>query len=127
LVGKTIWGAWLSLIGAIITLILNFWWIPLSSDHLIYGYLGSAWATFICYGAMMVISYLIGQRYFPVQYNLRKFFGYLGLAVLLYFVSVFIVFDKRILQFLFHSLILIIFIGVVLAVEKLKLPKLKFL
>ena len=50
LTGKTSWGAWLSLIGAIITLILNFWWIPLSSDHFIYGYYGSAWATFICYG-----------------------------------------------------------------------------
>lgn len=121
LVNKTIWGAWLSIIGAVITLVLNLWWIPLSPDHLIYGYLGSAWATFICYGAMMVISYLIGQRFFPVQYNLRKFFGYLGLAVLLYFVSVFIVFNGRILQFLFHSLILIIFIGVVIAIEKPRL------
>lgn len=127
LVGKTIWGAWLSLIGAIITLILNFWWIPLSSDHLIYGYFGSAWATFICYGAMMVLSYLIGQRFFPVNYNLRKFFGYLGLSVLLYFVSVYITFEGRILQFLFHSLLLLVFGIVVLAIEKPKLPKLKFL
>src|SRR5450759_4335467 len=87
LTGKTSWGAWLSLIGAIITLALNFWWIPLSSEHLIYGYYGSAWATFICYGVMMVLSYLIGQKYFPVKYNLAKFAGYLGLTIFLYAVS----------------------------------------
>lgn len=121
LVGKTIWGAWLSIIGAVITLILNLWWIPLSSDHLIYGYYGSAWATFICYAAMMVLSYLIGQRYFPIQYNLKKFFGYIGLAVILYFANTIIVFDGKILQFLFHSSLLLIFIGVVFAVEKPKL------
>ncbi len=78
LTAKTSWGAWLSLIGAVITLVLNFWWIPLSSEHLIYGYYGSAWATFICYGSMMILSYLIGQKYFPVKYNLVKFVGYLG-------------------------------------------------
>jgi O-antigen/teichoic acid export membrane protein len=69
LTAKTSWGAWLSIIGAVITLVLNFWWIPLSADHLIYGYYGSAWATFICYFTMMILSYLIGQRYFPVKYK----------------------------------------------------------
>jgi O-antigen/teichoic acid export membrane protein len=83
LTSKTLWGAWLSLIGAVITLALNFWWIPLGAGHLIHGYLGSAWATFICYGTMMVISYLAGQHFFPVNYNLSRFFGYLLLAVLL--------------------------------------------
>ena len=80
LTGKTSWGAWLSVIGAVITLVLNFWWIPRSADHLIHGYYGSAWATLICYGSMMVLSYLIGQKHFPVKYNLVKFFGYLGLS-----------------------------------------------
>ena len=75
LTSKTIWGAWLSVIGAVITLILNFWWIPLSADHYIHGYIGSAWATFICYGFMMILSYLIGQHYFPINYNLKKFAG----------------------------------------------------
>ena len=122
LVNKTIWGAWLSIIGAIITLVLNFWWIPLSPKHLIYGYYGSAWATFICYAAMMVLSYLIGQKFFPVKYNLLKFFGYLGLSVLLYFISTFIVIDGRILRFLFHSFLIVVFIGAVLAIEKPKIP-----
>ena len=121
LTSKTIWGAWLSLVGAVITLTLNFWWIPLGPDHLIHGYLGSAWATFICYGTMMVLSYLLGQQFFPVKYNLNRFFGYLSLAVLLYLVSVYVVPDGRALRFLFHTLLLVIFLGIAWLVEKPRL------
>ena len=121
LTGKTSWGAWLSLIGAIITLILNFWWIPLSSEHLIYGYYGSAWATFICYGAMMILSYLIGQKYFPVNYNLGKFTGYLGLSILLYAISTIVISELKVISIGFHTILLLIFMSVVLLVEKPKL------
>jgi O-antigen/teichoic acid export membrane protein len=123
LTGKTSWGAWLSLIGAVITLILNFWWIPLSSSHLIYGYYGSAWATFICYGSMMVLSYLIGQKYFPVNYNVVKFAGYLGLSVLLYIVSSVVKPETSLIRIGFHSLLIIIFLCIVYIVEK---PQLSF-
>jgi O-antigen/teichoic acid export membrane protein len=121
LTAKTSWGAWLSLIGAIITLVLNFWWIPLSSEHLIYGYYGSAWATFICYGSMMILSYLVGQKYFPVNYNLGKFCGYLGLSVLLYVVSIVIKPDISVLRVGFHTVLLMIFAGIVYLIEKPKL------
>jgi O-antigen/teichoic acid export membrane protein len=124
LTAKTSWGAWLSLIGAVITLVLNFWWIPLSSEHLIYGYYGSAWATFICYGSMMILSYLIGQKYFPVKYNLLKFAGYLALSVLLYAISSFIKPEVSIFRIGFHSTLLLIFIGVAYLVEK---PQLSFI
>jgi O-antigen/teichoic acid export membrane protein len=118
LTSKTIWGAWLSVIGAAITLSLNFWWIPLGAEHVIHGYMGSAWATFICYGAMMVISYLVGQRYFPVGYHLGKFFGYLGLAGLLYVVSLAVVPEGTMLRILFHTLLLIVFAVVAWFVER---------
>jgi O-antigen/teichoic acid export membrane protein len=118
LTGKTSWGAWLSLIGAIITLALNFIWIPLSSTHIIYGYYGSAWATFICYGAMMILSYAVGQKYFPVSYDLRRFFGYLALSVFLYFVSTKIMTENTTVSFLFHTLLMAVFGGVALFVEK---------
>ena len=121
LTGKTVWGAWLSVIGAVITLALNFWWIPLSPDHLIHGYFGSAWATFICYGSMMILSYLIGQRYFPVRYNLLKFSGYLGTAVLLYFFNTVVQFEQSLLRILFHSLLLVVFCTIVIIIEKPKL------
>ena len=125
LTAKTSWGAWLSLIGAVITLVLNFWWIPLSSEHLIYGYYGSAWATFICYGSMMILSYLIGQKYFPVKYNLIKFAGYLGLSVLLYVISSIIKPDLSILRIGFHTVLLMIFLGIVYLIEKPKLSMIR--
>jgi len=118
LTAKTAWGAWLSLIGAVITLTLNFWWIPMSSDHVVSGYMGSAWATFICYGSMMVLSYLIGQRYFPVNYNLRKFVGYLFLALALYAVSTVVVPGTVLLRILFHTLLLAVFAVVAILLEK---------
>jgi O-antigen/teichoic acid export membrane protein len=121
LTGKTSWGAWLSLIGAIITLILNFWWIPLSPTHLIYGFYGSAWATFICYGSMMILSYLIGQKFFPIKYNVGKFTGYLGLSVLLYAISTIIKPEQGLISIGFHTLLIMIFLGVVLMIEKPKL------
>jgi len=84
LTGKTLWGAWISVVGALITLGLNFWWIPLGTEYWIHGYIGSAWATFFCYGTMMVLAYLLGQKFYPIPYNLRKITGYLLLAMVLY-------------------------------------------
>lgn len=71
-------GMYITLIGAALTLIINFGFIPQ------YGMYACAWATFICYTSMMVISYFLGQKYFPVPYNLKKILGYLGLMVLLF-------------------------------------------
>lgn len=71
-------GAAITLTGAAITIALNIWWIPLFS------YTGSAWATLICYGFMMVASYLLGQRYYPVPYATGRLLLYLVLAIVLY-------------------------------------------
>ncbi len=118
LTGKTMWGAGLTILGAIVSLSLNIYWIPKSPDHLIFGYLGSAWATFFCYSTMMVLGYLIGQKYYPIPYNLKKFFGYLGLALLLYFISRWIHVENRIFSFGFSVLLLFIFISTAWFVEK---------
>lgn len=124
LTGKTIWGAYMAIFGAVITLVLNFYWIPLTSDHLIHGYLGSAWATFICYGSMMVVCYLIGQKYFPVKYNLKKILGYLGSAILIYFVSVNLFIDSLSLRIIIHTLFLFVFLIGVFLIETPRLSKL---
>ncbi|MCX6284818.1 MAG: oligosaccharide flippase family protein [Bacteroidetes bacterium] len=123
LTGKTIWGAWLSLIGAVITLVLNFWWIPLSPDHLIHGYIGSAWATFICYGSMMVIAYLLGQKYYPVPYRIWKAAGYTGFALLLYLISAYLSIQHPVSRILFHTGLLFVFLLTAFLVEKPRLVK----
>ena len=75
---KTISGAWITLIGAGITLVINFLFIPR------FGYMACAWATFLCYGSMMVLSYIWGQRAYPVPYATKKLLGYMAIAVVLY-------------------------------------------
>ncbi len=118
LTGRTRWGAYLAFFGAIITLIFNFYWIPRSAGHLIYGYIGSAWATFICYGSMMVLAYLLGQHFYPIKYNLRKFFGYTCLAVAIYLFSQWLRPDVAFIRIAFNTALLLGFAAVAFFVER---------
>jgi O-antigen/teichoic acid export membrane protein len=81
LTGQTKFGAGITIVGALITLAINFIFVPR------YSYMACAWATFAAYGAMMIISYLLGQKHFPVKYNLRSMLFFFCAAVLLYFLS----------------------------------------
>ncbi|MEP1096298.1 MAG: polysaccharide biosynthesis C-terminal domain-containing protein [Cyclobacteriaceae bacterium] len=76
LTDKTKYGAVISVIGAAITLILNWILIPR------FGYMGSAYATFASYSSMVIVSYVWGKTHYPVPYNLGKISTYLGLAIL---------------------------------------------
>lgn len=76
LTNKTLAGAAITSAGVVVTLVLNFWWIPL------YSYVGSAWASLICYFVMMVVSFIWGQKKYPVPYEWKKLGGYLVLAVI---------------------------------------------
>lgn len=78
LTDRTGMGAWVSLAGAGLTTWLNIWWIP------IWGYHGSAWATLVCYLFMVVISWLLGRRYYPVPYRVGKIIGYITFGLILY-------------------------------------------
>ena len=78
LTNKNMYGAYITLGGAVITVLLNIWWIPW------FGYTGAAWATFICYAFMMVASYMQGQKYYPIPYPKKKLIAYLGIAAILY-------------------------------------------
>lgn len=84
LTNRNMFGAYITIAGAVLTVLLNIWWIP------IFGYTGAAWATFICYAFMMVASYIQGQRYYPIPYPKKKLIAYLTLAALSYLVHEFI-------------------------------------
>ncbi|MFV5694214.1 lipopolysaccharide biosynthesis protein [Flavobacterium sp. LB3P122] len=75
LIDKTYIGAYISIVGAIITLVLNYLLIPTMS------YYGSAIATIAAYGSMMFISYYLGNKYYPIPYDIMKIGGYLGLSI----------------------------------------------
>ena len=79
---RTKFGAYFSIVGAIITLVLNIWLIP------IIGYKGSAIAILAAYGSMVLLSYLYGRKYYPIPYNLKKIGSYLSTSIvfsLIYF------------------------------------------
>jgi O-antigen/teichoic acid export membrane protein len=76
---KTTAGAYITLIGAGITIAVNYLFIPYFS------YMACAWATFLCYGTMMVISYILGQKSYPVPYAWKKLVAYMIIVVILYF------------------------------------------
>ena len=78
---KTKYGAYISITGAIVTLVLNFWLIPIIS------YKGSAIATLSAYGTMMLLSYYFGRKYYPIPYNLKKIGLYLVLSISLSLLS----------------------------------------
>ncbi len=78
LTNRTIFGAYISLIGAGVTLLTNFLLIP------VMGYMGAAWSHFICYATLMILSWALGQKHYPVPYNLRKIGLYFGVALLIY-------------------------------------------
>lgn len=84
LIDKTKIGAYISLIGAAITLILNWLLIPTMS------YYGSAIATIAAYGSMMIISYKWGQNHYPIPYDFNRIFSYLGLTILFSAISFYI-------------------------------------
>ena len=71
-------GAYISVGGALLTILLLFLSIPSL------GYTGAAWTTLVVYASMAVAVYLTGQRRFPIPYRVRAFFLYLCLTLFLY-------------------------------------------
>ena len=123
LTNKTMAGAWITIIGAVLTIIINYFFIPR------YGYMACAWATFVCYGSMMVISFVWGQKEYRIPYAWKKLLAYIVIVVLLYFVH------KLFIQLDFNRWINrgagVVFTGMflllILNVEKKEFQKLPFI
>lgn len=113
LTDQTNWGAWISVGGAVITIVLNYWLIP------IIGFIGSAWATLACYSSMMVASYLIGQKHYRVEYEWKKISGYAGLSLLVYLISTKLNYSTAI-YYLINSVLFLSFLLTVFLFEKKK-------
>ena len=118
--GQTKFGAYIAIGGASITILINLIFIP------IYGFWASAWATLIVYGVQMIASYLLGQKYYPINYNLRKFGLYFGLALSLFLIAYFIDLDPEefsVRKLLFHNGLILFYAFVVWFIEKPTLTK----
>ncbi len=102
LTDQTKYGLYISGIGALLTIVLNVIFIPS------YGYMASAWVSLIAYATMMVLSYVWGQRNYPIPYNLKKNLTYIIISVILVYLS-FSVFKRNI--FVGNALLLLFAAG----------------
>ena len=78
LIDKTIWGAWFSGIGCAVLIAVNVLFIPT------YGYMACAWAGFAGYATAMTLSYVVGQRYYPIRYPLKDMAVYVAITLLFF-------------------------------------------
>jgi O-antigen/teichoic acid export membrane protein len=111
LANKTKYGAYIAIVGAIVTLTLNYLLIP------IMGYMGAAWATISTYFIMMVLSHILGQKHYPIKYNLRKVGFFLISAIVFFFIGKFLTFDNFWGTFIVHNLLVLIYLGLIFFVE----------
>lgn len=110
----TRYGAYIAIIGAIITIVLNVLLIP------VYGYKGSAFTVLICFFTMMLISYFLGQKYYPIPYNLKHIGFYFLLAGIIFTASLFTSKLHPFVKFSLNTVFMFMFMYSVFMLEKRK-------
>ncbi|WP_396602656.1 lipopolysaccharide biosynthesis protein [Algibacter sp. R77976] len=113
LTDKTRFGMYLSLVGAAITIAFNVIMIEKI------GFIAAAWATLLAYGVMMILSYVLGQKFYPVPYNLKSILGYLLLATLLSVLAL-----NTNANYYINTMLVLVFLGLVVLIEKKEIQQL---
>lgn len=108
LTDRTRFGMYISLIGAVITIVINIVFIP------IIGFMACAYATLIAYGLMMVISFSLGKKYYPVPYDLTRITLYLLISTAFSFITYYHL-DRNMLL---GTLFLLLFVAIVTYLER---------
>ena len=117
--GQTKYGAIISVSGAVIPIVINVVFVPS------YSYIACAWATLAAYGGMMVLSYFLGQKYFPIKYNIRAMAVYTFLTLGLYLFSLtYNGMESTVLKVILNNLLIGIFVWVIYKLEINNLKKL---
>lgn len=102
---RTRYGAYIALFGAAITLILNYLLVP------VLGYMGAAWTTCICYLSIMIVCYLFGQKFYPVDYKVKRLVIYIFGAIGLFVIMANLPFSSVGLKMLINTILLLLFIA----------------
>ncbi len=111
---RTKFGAYISIMGALVTLVINIAFIET------YSYKASAVATLVAYSMMMILSFAFGRKYYPIPYNLKKIGVYLALSILFSFMS----FYRFRGDYITGISMLIVFLMVVFYLEKQQIKQL---
>lgn len=108
LIDETKWGAYFSIIGCSIIILMNVYLIP------VYGYMACAWAGFTGYGVAMIISYVVGQRKYPIDYDLKRIGRYVLLAALLYIPAMYLPIENMFLRLTLRTVLLGLFVAYII-------------
>ncbi|WP_459188175.1 oligosaccharide flippase family protein [Parabacteroides sp. APC149_11_2_Y6] len=108
LIDQTQWGAYFSTIGCVVTILIIVLLAP------VYGYMACAWASFASNLLMMILSYVIGQKKFPIQYDMKSALFYGVLAVLFYFAGILPDIESEVLRLSYRTALLVVFVGIVI-------------
>ena len=108
----TIFGAFFATSGALITLGINYFFIP------VYGYMASAWAHFFSYAFMVILAYLIGRRFYPVPYNVKMILFYIMSGTIFYLIAVSFKIENLFYRLSFNTAIILIFTVIVVINER---------
>ncbi len=117
LTDRTIWGAIFSGIGCAVLIVVNVIFVPR------YGYMACAWGGFAGYCTAMLLSYFLGQKYYPVNYPIKQIMGYMLLAIAIYCTYTFFTLSDFYLNILLRTALLIVFIIAIAKTEHIKLPR----
>lgn len=112
LTDKTYYGTIISVGGAIITILANYILIPVA------GYVGSSWATLICYFSMAAACYALGQKYYPIPYKWAAGLGYVLLAISLILIAQYVRFNNYWTSIVFGNGLLIVYLGFTYLIER---------
>lgn len=104
LTDDTKWGAYFSVIGFIIMVGIMVIFVP------VYGYIACAWASFFCNFVMMLLSYFLGQKYYPINYNLKSIGIYFLLFAVLYIAGMYVPIENEVIRLIYRTVLLGIFI-----------------
>jgi O-antigen/teichoic acid export membrane protein len=111
----TQYGAIITILGAAITFSINWLFIPK------YGYLASAWAHFICYLTMVIISFFMGQRFYRIQYDLKLIALYAILPVVIFIFANNLKISSFELKMTVHTVLFMFYVILVYFIERKKI------
>lgn len=113
LTDKTRYGMYISIFGAVITIVFNLVLIPE------YGFIAAAWATLVAYLSMVIISFVLGQKHYKVPYDVSRVLLYLVVAS----ICTFVIYNNFYGNYYLSTAILIAYLSLVFILEKKELKQ----
>ncbi|MBI1184641.1 hypothetical protein GC194_10235 [bacterium] len=109
---KTIWGLYMSLAGSVVTIVMLFGLVP------VIGYMGAAWATLASFFTMMMMSFVVGRKFYYVAYNYRRITVYICLAIVFWLIYQGAGIEGVAQQVVIANTLVLFFVAFVWAIEK---------